>query len=97
MDNVQKAETDNFDDFGVDLYPIRKRTSSISLNHKKYDAVRLFVFPIILLLLLSSISAVLLTQPEIFYYVFRHYKETERGYIEPEGSGISEAIQRGLT
>ncbi|XP_023001969.1 uncharacterized protein LOC111495991 isoform X1 [Cucurbita maxima] len=58
-----EAETDNFDDFGVDLYPIRKKTSSLSLNHKKYDAVR-------------------------------HYKETERGYIEPEGSGISEAIQR---
>ncbi|XP_008445533.1 uncharacterized protein LOC103488521 isoform X1 [Cucumis melo] len=56
------AETEYFDDFGVDLYPIRKSNSSISLNNKNNDAVR-------------------------------HYKETERGYIQPEGSGISEAIQ----
>ncbi|XP_038885221.1 uncharacterized protein LOC120075688 isoform X2 [Benincasa hispida] len=56
------AETDNFDDFGVDLYPIHKANSSISLNNKNNNAVR-------------------------------HYKETERGYIEAEGSGISEAIQ----
>lgn len=56
------AETDNFDDFGIDLYPIRKANSSISLNNKNNNAVR-------------------------------HYKETEGGNIEPEGSGISEAIQ----
>ncbi|XP_022131962.1 uncharacterized protein LOC111004949 isoform X2 [Momordica charantia] len=58
------AETDNFDDFGVDLYPIRKANSSISYNSTNNDAARC-------------------------------YKETERGYIEPEGSAISEAIQGG--
>lgn len=44
VDNVQNAETDNFDDFGVDLYPIRKAKSSIFLNNKNSDAVRLYIF-----------------------------------------------------
>lgn len=92
---MQIAETDNFDDFGVDLYPIRKANSSISYNSTNNDAARLY-FSIIFSLLLSNISfAVLITQQEIFYCVFRRYKETERGYIEPEGSAISEAIQGG--
>lgn len=62
LNNVQNAETDNFDDFGIDLYPIRKANSSISLNNKNNDAVRLLSSPLILPLFVSNISyAVLFT------------------------------------
>lgn len=97
LNNLQDAETEYFDDFGVDLYPIRKSNSSISLNNKNNDAVRSLSFPIVIPSLVSNISRpVMFTQQELFYCVFRHYKETERGYIQPEGSGISEAIQGGV-
>ena len=95
--NLQDVETEYFDDFGIDLYPIRKSNSSISLNNKNNDAVRSLSFPIIIPILVSNIpSPVMYTQQDFFYCVSRHYKETKRGYIQPEGSGISEAIQGGV-